>query len=90
MGNLLIQFSDFSDGISPGSSTENNNYYMKFPYPYDSTPYFVGVFPVKQENQNFPTCITLTSFTDTEFVFDISLNNGEISFLAIGPRPSSL
>jgi hypothetical protein len=51
-GNLLIQFSDFSSGIDPGSSTEGG-YYMYFPYAYDSAPYFVGVLPVKKEIKIF-------------------------------------
>ena len=89
LGDLLIQFSDFSSGISPGSSTQNT-FYMEYPLQYDSTPYCVILNSVKQENQNFPCNLTLISFTAIKFTFNISSDNGEVSFLVIGPRPTAL
>ncbi len=89
LGNLLIQFSDFSQGISPGSSTQNS-FTMNYPIPYEFTPYCVYLQPIKQENQNFPCNLTLISFNIVQFEFHISTNNGEVGFLVIGPRPSSL
>lgn len=89
LGNLLIQFSDFSNDNITGSSTQTS-FTMFYPTAYDTTPYCVILTPMKKENQNFPCNITLISFNQTSFNFHISTNNGEVSFFVIGPRPSSL
>lgn len=90
LGNLLIQFSDFSQGIEADSSATGSGYYMNYPIAYDDTPYCVILNGYKQENQNFPTNMTITSFSKKKFNFSISSHNGEVCFLVIGPRPASL
>ena len=95
LGNLLIQFIDSYQAGSPGIFGVGYNYTMYFPIEYTSLPYTVIVTPfnpnpstsTSSDNNIFTT---LTSFTNDTFTFHIGNNDGAISFLAIGPRPSSL
>jgi hypothetical protein len=87
LGNLLIQFSDFSTGsvvaFASGSDTTFN-----FPHPYDSVPYSVVAQGYKTNNTAVD--ITIFNITSTSFTFHVSTSDGGITFIAIGPRPSSL
>ncbi len=89
LGDLLIQFTDFSQGINPGSSTPNT-YFMNYPIPYTTTPYTVIVSPYKKEDQNFPVNMTIVNIYSNLFTFNLSNRNGEIGFIVIGPRPSNM
>ena len=90
LGNLLIQFSDFS-GDFPKSLTktsDGNEVDISFPISYDSKPYSVILTPTKSgSSDNF--YITLRNITKSGFEYSIGQNKGNTGFIAIGPRPSS-
>jgi hypothetical protein len=86
LGDLLIQFTDFSSYIGVASST-TGTYSIYYPTPYNVVPYNVMVVPIKVENQNFPVNLTIVDIYNDRFTFNISTHNGEIGFLVIGPRP---
>jgi hypothetical protein len=88
IGNLLIQFSDFSSGIPPtyGSSTENT---LTFPIAYDTTPYTVILTPSSSAGSSWNIYISLIEITNLNFRFHVGNNDGTTGFIAIGPRPGS-
>lgn len=96
IGNLLIQFSDFSNlnGVSLYEFSTSGTHTIDFPYQYDNYPYTVILSGFNTTNNNTTNnnnvTVTLNSYTDTSFTFRVNSNSGGMSFLAIGPRPSSL
>lgn len=84
IGDLLIQFS--SNMLS--TNQDETTYTLPFPYPYDATPYTVMLTPTNVGGNRVN--VTLQSFDQSSFVFNISNNKGWANFVAIGPRPSSL
>jgi hypothetical protein len=88
LGDLLIQFSDNSGNTSPTQAVQST-FTTYYPYPYESNPYVVLVSSFNSGN-TWPSSASLTTYTNSSFNFHISSNNGNISFLVIGPRPSSL
>ena len=92
VGDLLIQFSDFSD-IFPTPLVEGDHQ-LYFPTPYDSNPYTVILTPTKPaSSDNF--FVTLKSFTKDEFTYHTGQsgsgtnNPGNTGFFSIGPKPST-
>ena len=83
IGNLLIQFS--SNTIS---NQTTGSYTIPFPISYDTTPYTVMLTATRDDNS--PVIVVLKSFNTTSFEFAISDNGGWCTFIAIGPRPSTL
>lgn len=90
LGNLLIQFSDFSAELpnSVSVTSGGNSVGINFPIPYESPPYSVILTPTKSgSDDNF--FITLREISKTGFNFSVGQNSGNTGFIAIGPRPSS-
>ena len=90
LGNLLIQFSDFSGDLpnSVNKTSGGSDVSIKFPISYDSKPFSVILTPTKSgTSDNF--YITLRKITKTGFEYSIGQNKGNTGFIAIGPRPSS-
>ena len=90
LGNLLIQFSDFSGGLpNPVSVTSNcRSVSIKIPIPYHSPPYSVILTPTKDGTSD-NIWITLRGISNIGFNYSIGQNDGNTGFIAIGPRPSS-
>jgi len=93
IGNLLIQFSDFSSSGPPSRPVTSNGGFhtINFPYAYDTNtkPYAVILTPTKfADHDNM--YITLQGYSVTSFNFHLGNNSGNTGFIAIGPKPSSL
>lgn len=88
IGNLLIQFSDA--GTSTGTTEFNiGNGSITFPIAYDTTPYMVSVGTLNS------TDIILNLINWTESVVNFVISNipdqhPDVTFMAIGPIPTSL
>ena len=90
LGNLLIQFSDFSGHLpnSVNKTSGGSDVSIKFPIAYVSKPFSVILTPTKSgDSDNF--YITLREISKTGFKYSIGQNSGNTGFIAIGPRPSS-
>lgn len=90
LGNLLIQFSDFSSEFpnSLSKTSGGKDVVINFPISYDTQPYSVILTPTKSSSSdNF--YITLRMITTSGFEYSIGQNNGNTGFIAIGSRPSS-
>jgi hypothetical protein len=89
IGDLLIQFSDTSDKTDGLYSDQSQDEWtVNFPITYDTVPYTVMLTPTSRNNNRVN--VTLKDVTKTEFKFQINNNDGWITFVAIGKRPSSL
>lgn len=89
LGDLLIQFTDYSSYSSVASSTQTS-FYINYPHQYDTTPYYASMMPYKSENQNFGAVVNIINFNNVGINFNIHYYNCEVGFLVIGPRPASL
>jgi len=86
LGELLIQFSDgIIDNLS-NSSTRTVTYTVA----YDNKPYLVLLTPTNNGGSSSNCFVTLKSFNETEFTFYLPshYDDGAVTFLVIGPRPS--
>jgi hypothetical protein len=99
VGNLLVQFSDFSTQAQDPSGITLSNYAsfytLSFPNPYETIPYCVmpyvvrpGYQPGKSTDNNWGAVATLSYMTEQNFSFRLSNYAAGIGFLSIGPRPS--
>lgn len=90
LGELLIQFTDFSSGIV---TCQYGFYTVNFPTPFGGMPYVVVVSPAGGSgNPNYNYYITLVSYTASSFYINVNNTNAQPSgftFLAIGPRYAS-
>ena len=88
VGNLLIQFSDFSTSYPPPSNVTSGggSATINFPIAFSSKPYAVILTPTNNSGSNLNTYITLTSYTASSFSFHIGNDNGSTGFIAIGHR----
>jgi|688.fasta_scaffold75736_4 hypothetical protein len=85
LGDLIIQFSDFSDPFTANASVAS--YTIDFPVPFAGSPYVVIVSPSGgNPSPNYNNYVTLTGYTDSNFTVDILNLPVAVSFLAIGPR----
>jgi len=96
LGNLLIQFSDFSGTSTSTSAVQPNyvstgNYSVSFPIEYPSLPYIVIISGTSGQNntENLNIYATLITYTVNGFEAHIGNQSGAFSFLAIGPRPTN-
>lgn len=95
LGDLLIQFSDMSTWPNPSASlaVATGRYSITYPIAYASKPYCVLVSGFKATGTNPPVEITLDNSslqTNSYFTFKISGNDGWLSWIAIGPRPTTI
>jgi hypothetical protein len=98
VGNLLVQFSDFStQAQDPSAISLSSNgpiYILSFPNPYETIPYCVIPYVVRLGYEtvapdfNFGAVATLTYMTEQNFSFRLAAYPAGIGFLSIGPRPS--
>jgi hypothetical protein len=80
LGNLLIQF---SDGIV-GERGQGTSYTQPYPTTFSSAPYTVLISYTNTNNNS--GYATLESTGSTGFEFRVGGNNGNVTWMAIGPR----
>lgn len=84
LGNLLIQFSDVSGGPIPSRGSGSSIYTQPYPTAFSSNPYTVLISYTNTGGNN--GYASLRSTGSTGFDFTIGSNNGNITWMAIGPR----
>lgn len=82
IGNLLIQFTDFSTGF-PEISENGFIYYVNFPKAYSSKPYSIMATSCNTGESAF---LTVTNYSTTSFDVHIGNYPTAVSFIAIGPK----
>jgi hypothetical protein len=89
VGDLLIQFSDFSVSTIPEQANINEEILITFPITYSSNPYSVVVYaynPTTGTTAAGNSPVTLNGINTVNFSIAISNNNSAFGFFAIGPR----
>lgn len=81
LGNLLIQF---SDGVSTNNRANGADYTQYYPVTFSATPYTVLISQTNSNsNSGYATVISAAS---SSFEFRIGGMDGNITWMAIGPR----
>ena len=84
VGNVLIQFSDASNGTTEFKTGSGSS--IDFPIPYDTNPYIVMIETL---NANGDVILNLNGWTNTTINFNITADQQypDVTFIAIGPIP---
>ena len=86
LGELLIQFSDgIINNLSNGSTRT-----VTYAVSYDNKPYLVLLTPTNNGDTSKNCFVTFKSFSKSDFTFYLPshYDDGAVTFLVIGPRPS--